>query len=133
MASIVHGTPEDRSFEYYVEANADAVAALPDGEFTRDEIDDRLADELDKLRSKGIIDRVDTEIRDGDSRSRSTYEVAVFAVVEQARSVAKRVTDTRDAITPCGHGGLSNCGDHYECQADFCAREFAAEDLEVDR
>jgi len=133
MSTLAQGSPEDRAFEGRVEANADLVNAVPRKRFTRDEISPRLAEHLDSLRSKGIIDRAASETRDSDGEDdTSTYTVAVFEVVEEAVTIADRVTDTRDALCPCGHAGLRNCGDHYECKAEFCAREFARDELEVD-
>lgn len=130
MATIVKGEPGDRSFERHVESNADVVQALPRESFTREDVPDAVADQLIGLRLKGIVARVGTEYRQA-ATGRSNYEVAVFAVTDAATEIADRVTETRDALCPCGHAGLRNRGDHYECQADFCAREFERSDLEV--
>jgi hypothetical protein len=131
MATLVQGSPEDRGFERHVESNADVVQALPRGSFTREAVSGELAAHLDHLRSKGILARTGTETRDADAGG-SDYEIAVFELTDAAIKIADRVTETRDAICPCGHAGLRNCGDYYECQAAFCAREFKRSDLEAD-
>jgi len=133
MATLIKGTPSDREFYQLVQSRADLVTELPQSEFVRADLADPLAARVDSLRSQGIIDRVDTETRDSQGRDRtSTYTVAVFVVDDRAREIAETVVANRDPICPCDHGGLRNCGDHFQCSAEFCDREFARDDLEVD-
>lgn len=131
MATLVQGTPSDREFYQHVKARADLVNAVPREPFLREDVSDGLADKLNELRSQGIIDRVGTEERKA-ANERSTYDLAEFALDDRAREIADDVVSNRDAICPCGHTGLSNCGDHYECTYALCERAFAREDLEAD-
>lgn len=133
MSTLAQGTPSDREFHQTVKSRADLVTELPQSEFVRADLSEALAVKVDSLRSQGIIDRVDTERRDSQARDRtSTYSIAVFVVDDRAREIAEAVVDSRDPICSCEHGGLRNRGEYFECSADFCDREFAREDLEVD-
>lgn len=36
-----------------------------------------------------------------------------------------------DSYLPCGHSGLRNCGDHYQCCHDGCDRQFGREEVDL--
>lgn len=51
----------------------------------------------------------------------------------QVTSFAAEVADRAERYTPCpcGHAGLSNKGEHFECGFDYCDMRFTREQLEV--
>lgn len=127
------------SFREWIEGRADLVSALPDDEFLREEVSEELQDKVDSLRTNNVLERVDSVRReaeravDEDDHESGTcfYTLAVFEVNDRAREIAEGVVENRDPMCPCGHAGFRNRGDHFECAADFCTREFDRDELEV--
>ena len=105
-----------------VRANADAIAALPDDEFRRDDLGPALREALDDLMSTPIIETVE-QIREGQ-----VYR-NIYAVVADAQRLAEKTVAQRDAVCPCGHAGLRNRGGFYECSFDGCSQQFDREHL----
>jgi len=105
-----------------VRANADAIAALPDDEFRRDDLCPALRETLDDLMSTPIIETVE-QIREGE-----VYR-NIYAVVADAQRLAEETVAQRDAVCPCGHAGLRNRGGFYECSFDGCSQQFDREHL----
>jgi hypothetical protein len=42
---------------------------------------------------------------------------------------AQKVVETRDSLLPCGHAGLCNTADGYECAFQYCDRVFDREEV----
>jgi len=109
------------------ETRADVVLSYPDGEFRASDIRESLRRHLPRLQEAGVAVVVD---RYEDAANKFLH---VYRIADRARAAAQRQQETRDSICPCGHSGVQNCGDHYECAFGLCEREFARDELEVDR
>lgn len=122
------------AFRAFVEHRADLINEFPDGEFYRSDVRAELREHIHSLISQDVILSVGSKRLDTDSEHVNTYTVARFAVSERAQSIVEDVMDSRtETICPCGHSGVRNCGEWYECSADICDREFARDELEVGR
>lgn len=121
-ASSVLSGPEQRK----VANLADLILAYPEGRFRRKELHEDLRGQLPDLKHSNIALVVERE-EDDKNHVRNVYRI-----VEQAREHAREQVTHRDAMCPCGHAGLRNCGSHYECTFEKCSREFARDELEVD-
>lgn len=64
-----------------------------------------------------------------DPTVRSYY--TAWKVDEHAWAYARKIRDGRTALCPCGHAGLGNHGDHYECGFAGCDGVFTRSELEV--
>jgi len=117
----------------WIDGHSGLIHELPDGEFIREDLPEQIQEYVDTLRRHEVIERVDTVMRDGKGTSRHRYRLAVFEVAEDAAERAQQLRDERDAICPCGHSGVANRGDHFECGCIACFREFSRDELEVDR
>ena len=56
------------------------------------------------------------------------HTVTTWAVPERVYECAESWHNGRDAPLPCGHKGLSNCGDYFECYYEGCDQEFSREE-----
>lgn len=105
---------------------ADMIMALPDGEFRAHEIADPLVEKLRAYQSSGVVEVVNVEQEDKGTKVRNVYRVN-----DGIRQAAREQKENRDAMCPCDHAGVRNCGDHYECCFVLCDRQFERSDLEV--
>jgi len=101
-----------------IRANIDWVRYLPDGEFTRRDVDD--ATPIRHLRQIGIVHQLETE-REGN------IERSIFALTERARQVQGEVQ--RDPMCSCGHNGLEDHGDYHACAFELCDRRFSRDEV----
>jgi len=113
----------------WIRTHADLIYELPDGRFEAADVDDVTETQIQALRRKQVLDRV-ADRHVGKERECS-YRVGVFEVDSDAEQLAAEVVEGRDAICPCGHAGIQNCGDHYECLFDGCDETYARDQLKV--
>ena len=99
-----------------VRSNADTIVQWPTEPFHHDDVE-----EWGMLRSFAQDGIVATE--PGDD-GKTTYQLR-----SKFRQLAEETIEERDAICPCGHAGVSNQGDHYECAFDGCTETFSREEL----
>lgn len=126
-------TITDLSRQEWIDGHSGLIYELPDGEFLRRDLPEPIREYVDPLRFREIIHRVDTQMREGKEGSRHSYRIAVFEVADDAADRAQQLRDERDAICPCGHSGVANRGDHFECRCVACFREFSRDELEVEQ
>jgi len=105
---------------------ADVIDAFPAGEFRRVDVDPALRDRVTDLSKTPIVRVVDQERTADGTRN-------VYRVHDEARRIATRTVAERDAICPCGHSGVVNHGDHFECGFDACDRRFDRASLSQER
>lgn len=128
---VVEGDPVlSESTVRRVHTHADAVAALPEGEFVERDLDDAQRATLLELRDSPIIVSTNSLPAGEDKHS---DVVSVYRVNERARQIAQDWLDKRDAPCPCNHPGIRNIDgtDEYECTNDDCPRRFTRDELEV--
>lgn len=118
--------PIARSAKQIAMNRADEILAMPQGRFFSQDLAPQLSQEIRYFKNTAAVEIVDTE-RTEDGKIRNIYRVE-----PQARRVAQQQAETRDAVCPCGHAGVQNHGDHYECCFDLCDRKFTRDQLEVD-
>jgi hypothetical protein len=110
----------------FVKANADLIAHLPEpgDDWMKQSHPWLSSQELKKLQANNALKRTeriheyetDAE-RSGDYRWRWETDARLY-------QRALKVQERRDAFLECGHAGLVNCGDHFECAFEHCDREF---------
>lgn len=111
----------------YARTHADEILAFPEGRFMRCDLPDALGEYIAEYVESNVISVVGTET-DGYAKP-----INVYTVEDEAREIARRTADTRDAVCPCGHSGVQNHGQHYQCCFDLCDRTFSRDELEGDR
>lgn len=128
MTHCSPGTPDAKA---RIHDHVDLLAFLPDPPetFHASLLPAKSHGDLRKLCRHGLIEKVGRATYEfSNSRNdRWEYQIARWAVEE-----IERVVENRDVICPCGHGGMSNRGDYYECGFGLCDREFERDELEVD-
>lgn len=106
-----------------IRSNADLIVAWPDGWFTKDDIADEAWGQLRSYaQTRAIEVRSNGLPRDAPNR---------YRVADHYAEIARETVNERDALCPCGHAGLVNQGEYYECAFDLCDREFAREELDA--
>lgn len=118
-----------QSLTQQITHNADfIVEELPEGEsFLRSDLRDGwwLSKTLRKLRQRDVVHVEDIVTVDGQG-------VNVYRVPQHIYDRAVECIEDRDdsvAPLPCGHLGLRNCGDHFQCNYDGCDRQFSREEV----
>lgn len=103
-------------------AYADAICAFPDEQFKRSDLQPPLQSALDDLKETPVIAVVD-QVR--------TCEIIenIYEVTSEALEEAESTVATRDPVCPCGHSGLRNQGDHYQCGFRACDDQFDRNEL----
>lgn len=112
---------------------ADLLNWLPDPPetFYMDDLPKSFVGEIRSLAQEEVIAKEGWEAYDEeDGRSNNTRRV--WQVESWASERAAEIVAARDAVCPCGHAGVQNCGDHYECGFVACDESFARDELEVD-
>ena len=111
---------------------ADLLDYVPDPPetFVIENLDGQHVGTVDSLRRVGVVERVGYKAYEG--RDREKNDRLEYRLAQWVPEVVENVLENRDGFCPCGHSGLSNCGDHFECGFELCEREFEREDLEVD-
>ncbi|MFC7134312.1 MULTISPECIES: hypothetical protein [Salinibaculum] len=113
---------------------ADLLNWLPDPPetFFMADVPEDYVGTIRSLSHDSVIAKEGWEAYDGESmpteNSRRVWKVESWASERAAEIVANR-----DAICPCGHAGVQNCGDHYACSFEACDQAFERDELEVDR
>lgn len=111
----------------FTRSYADHIVAMPDGKFTRRDLDDSLRQLIDGLIENDVLVRAGRETVEDRRGSHLLYK---YRVRERARDVAENIVQNRNAICPCGHGGVSNHGDYYTCAFEACDRHYGRDELE---
>lgn len=106
--------------DWMIKGESDILTSLPRGSWRVDEVGPEWT-ELRGLYANDLIVKTGEVSRDGSS----VETVGVYSVPEHVRELVNRVVRQRESICPCGHSGVRNRGDHYECTSDRCNREFA--------
>lgn len=111
-----------------IRRHADWLALLPqDEEFPRVEVPDEYHGDFESLRRTPAIEVVGSEENPyRENRERYLYELAAWAV-----EMLEETLEERETVCPCGHSGLQNRGDHYECSFALCEQTFSRDELEV--
>jgi N6-adenosine-specific RNA methylase IME4/general stress protein YciG len=116
---------------------ADLILSYPEGRFSYEDLEDEvLQGHIRELYHKNILVKtgertvIDSEFADGRHEERTRYRVNEFRVADAAREEARQVVANRDLEMPCGHSGIQNHGDHYQCSNPICSREFDADTVE---
>jgi hypothetical protein len=114
-----------------IRANIDLLGYLPDPpeKFHAFDLPKSKHGVLRRMDEDGIIEKVGKESYDhleNTHNDRWAYRIEPW-VVEKVRDILNH----RDSVCPCGHAGVHNCGDHFECTFDLCDQEFDREELEV--
>ena len=80
-----------------------------------------------RLIEAGIIEKAGHESQeDGDTEyRRNKYCVAMWA-----HEKVREIVSDRETLCPCGHGGVRNCGEHFECGFALCDQQFDRDELE---
>lgn len=134
--SGLDGPPSAGHRRLQIRQHLDYLRCLPaDRRFRKDEINDDLP--VRRLRNIGAVKTVDEveveyETEGGHhTKQRNVYE---FALTREAREVleADEDGDKRYTPCPCGHSGLENHGDHFQCGFDLCGQKFDRDELGVD-
>lgn len=122
-----HNTPVRGGKVQTAYQHADTIQAYPEGEFSRSDLNEHLKSKLTQFRHANLIS--DERVVFPDGRGNRYW---IYTVRERARDIARDAIDARDAICPCGHGGMRNLRDGgYQCAFELCEREFKRDDLEV--
>lgn len=110
----------------------DWLTVLPEAgeEWMRSDIPDGVP--MKQLRNRGLIEstgEAETIRSDGDGRSR--WQRNYWTVTEDAQ----QIFDEADRFTPCtcGHAGLHNAGDHFECNFEPCDNRDQEDELDLDQ
>jgi hypothetical protein len=131
MSSSKQAQPGSASGTLRVKSNLDYLLSLPEPPatfFIADvPVDDRST--FKALYHSDVIERVERHQQHEGSSSyiRNEYRIADWAV-----DTIDKLTAERETICPCGHGGLSNRGDHFVCGFEGCDERFERAELEVD-
>lgn len=108
----------------------DYLSVLPPGQFTWSKT--RIPDDIPvrSLRSNDIVE-IETTARVyyGDT-GESYHDLRLYRVTDRAADLLAEAD--RFTPCPCGHAGLRNRGDRFECGFDLCDLEFKQSDLEGD-
>jgi len=132
----------DKSLKQIIQNRADTILQFPDGEFDKEDLDPAPAAQVKYFYHQDVLDvvgqreiRLTEEIVDENGESKTTektrYTVHKYSVNDRAREIAEDVVAQRDPIAPCGHSGVRNCGDHFECCCPVCDETFDRDELEV--
>jgi hypothetical protein len=132
-------SPADAGTRALVTQHADMLVALPapPATFAADDVpgaNDNMMT-ITTLQRGGAVERVRREtvpIEGGERRDREdTTQRWRWRLADWAAELAAETVAQRDAMCPCGHAGLRNCGDHYQCGVEWCDRRFGRGELEV--
>lgn len=125
LSTVAH-----RNVEQAVRRNADWLAlVLQVQPFIEADVPDEMVGQFRALRRTNAIEIVGSEPSpDHTAHSRDRY-----ALSADAQALVLATLDQRDPICPCGHAGFQNVGDGFVCQFELCDRQFARDELEVDR
>lgn len=124
--SFQTGTPE------IVKAHADQLSVVPDGWIhPREDLDEDVHDTVFALLQR-LADRRAVKIRTVNDNPNSEYQRhREYRVTDRTRELVDNVLENRDAMMPCGHSGLNNRGDYFECSFELCDKEFQREDIDA--
>lgn len=124
--SFQAGTPE------IVKAHADQLSVVPDGWiYPREDLDEEVHEAVFTL-LKRLAGRRAVKTRTVNENPNSKYERhREYRVTQRTRELVENVLENRDALMPCGHSGMHNHGDYFECSFDLCDREFQREDIDA--
>lgn len=128
MSSGAPSTIQHPSVTQMIRRHADWLATLPrDDDFPRADVPDEYHGDFESLRKTPAIEIVGEE----SNTNRANRERYRYSVADWAVAMLEDTLDERETICPCGHSGMSNCGDHYECSFELCEREFERDELEA--
>lgn len=123
-------SPASSSTAEMMSKNVDELACLPrhPGTFRATDVPDSFRGKFRNLTNTALVEVVREEPCRGenDSKTRSVYRFT-----EWADQKLQSFLENRDTTCPCGHSGILNRGDYYECGFEPCDQEFAREELEV--
>jgi hypothetical protein len=112
-----------------VESHADELKQLPrDEAFTAAEVPVTNA-RLKRWQHAAVVETVE---RVPDSEGNTSPGRWTYQLTDPAKSKLDDLLETRDTICPCGHSGVRNEGDHYQCLFDDCDRRFERSELASD-
>lgn len=124
-----------------IKARADELNLCPDGWFyPRVDLDEenrdavfaivkRLADR-GAIRTRTVHENDDDEGRDDNNGGAKWQRHREYRITDRTQEFVNEVLEHRNAILPCGHSGMTNCGDYYECSFELCDKEFSREDID---
>lgn len=107
-------------------AFADTIDAFPEGKFCQVDVHPALRDCL--------VDLSDTPVVETVGRERTTHGYRnVYRVHDEARAIADRTVNERDAICPCGHSGVRNRDGRFQCTFPACDETFDRAEVRGER
>jgi len=114
-----------------IRINADLLSVLPDPPetFYAADVPGDNRGTIESLYRVGAVEKVGWDSYDEDDRWNDRRE---YRLRRWANEVVEETIENRDAVCPCGHGGMRNRGDYYECAYEPCDQEFDRDELEVD-
>lgn len=119
-----------------IEADADKLSVIPDGWFyPRDDLTEEVYDAtlslLQRLADRGAIRTRTVTDSEGNSNDSKWNRHREYRLTDHTRELVDDVLENRDAMLPCGHSGLNNRGDHFECSFELCEKEFQREEIDA--
>jgi hypothetical protein len=114
-----------------ITANADAVVEgfpEPPGTFRLRDLPQWALSVFRQLHARDLVVATATRV---DPAIQSHY--TDWQVDRDAWAYAKDIREKRTPLCPCGHAGIDNHGDHYECGFVGCDAVFSRSDLKVSK
>jgi hypothetical protein len=106
-----------------VQMDADLIAQLPTGEFTRKNLDcEHQQERIDRWYNSGILEQLERATNAGNSQ-------ATWRVKQIHRELAEERVEKRDPSEtwPCDHPGTNHTDDGHQCGKDWCDDVFDRE------
>jgi hypothetical protein len=103
----------------YVDLLAELPA--PPTNFYAADVPDACMGTFQALVQDGVIEKVERETYPDADSARWRWR---FRVSDRLHELAVEFRETEQTPCPCGHRGIRNRGDYYECRFEPCDREF---------